>query len=131
MIAAALHRRRAELLNPPTSPVWLQRSLPLAARSCGIHVVTDEIVAALPELASVDSGLAHFFLQHRTASLATAGATPAQTLIIPVGDGRLLLGRYQDLYLWEHAGHRPRGLVVTAWGQRQWAAQWSTMDATG
>jgi len=36
---------------------------------------------------------------------------------VPVGDGRLLLGTWQGIYLWEHrtAGHR-RSVVVTVTG---------------
>jgi secondary thiamine-phosphate synthase enzyme len=38
-------------------------------------------------------------------------------LVVPVGDGRLLLGTWQGIYLWEHrtAPHRRR-VVVTVLG---------------
>jgi secondary thiamine-phosphate synthase enzyme len=38
-------------------------------------------------------------------------------LTVPVGDGRLLLGTWQGIYLWEHrtSGHR-RSVVVTVLG---------------
>jgi secondary thiamine-phosphate synthase enzyme len=49
--------------------VWLQRSIELRARPRGFHLVTDEVLAALPELASVRVGLANLFILHTSASL--------------------------------------------------------------
>jgi secondary thiamine-phosphate synthase enzyme len=48
---------------------WQQRELTLAARSRGCHLVTDEVVAALPELEKLRVGLLHVFLLHTSASL--------------------------------------------------------------
>ena len=39
-------------------------------RSRGFHLVTNEIVGAVPELARIRVGLAHLFIQHTSASLA-------------------------------------------------------------
>ena len=39
-------------------------------------------------------------------------------LLVPVRDGRLLLGTWQGIYLCEHRNHGgARSLVVTAWGE--------------
>ncbi|CAA9403575.1 MAG: UPF0047 protein YjbQ [uncultured Ramlibacter sp.] len=39
-------------------------------------------------------------------------------LSVPVGEGRLLLGTWQGLYLWEHrTGRQQRSLVVTVLGE--------------
>jgi secondary thiamine-phosphate synthase enzyme len=48
---------------------WIQRTIQLAARSRGFHLITREVLAALPELASFDVGLLHVFLQHTSASI--------------------------------------------------------------
>ena len=48
---------------------WHQRTLELAARPRGIHLVTADVLASLPELAQVRTGLLHLFLQHTSASL--------------------------------------------------------------
>lgn len=48
---------------------WAQHHLRLAARRRGFHLITSEIVAALPELASFRVGLLHVFVQHTSASL--------------------------------------------------------------
>ncbi|NOZ38871.1 MAG: YjbQ family protein [Planctomycetes bacterium] len=48
---------------------WNQRTLQLAARPRGFHLITREIVDALPELADLRVGLLHLFLQHTSASL--------------------------------------------------------------
>ena len=49
--------------------MWDQAEIRLRARARGFHLVTDEIVSALPALRDVDVGLLHLFLQHTSASL--------------------------------------------------------------
>jgi len=48
---------------------WFQKTVTLAPRSRGFHLVTEELVRALPELERIRVGLAHFFIQHTSASL--------------------------------------------------------------
>jgi secondary thiamine-phosphate synthase enzyme len=48
---------------------WFQKTITLAPRSRGFHLITEELVRALPELARVRVGVAHFFIQHTSASL--------------------------------------------------------------
>jgi secondary thiamine-phosphate synthase enzyme len=50
--------------------MWVQRSIQLAARPRGFHLVTEEVVEALPELGDVSVGLLHLLIQHTSASLA-------------------------------------------------------------
>jgi secondary thiamine-phosphate synthase enzyme len=49
--------------------MWLQKSVKLQAKSRGFHLVSDEILEALPEILSINVGLLHLFLQHTSASL--------------------------------------------------------------
>jgi secondary thiamine-phosphate synthase enzyme len=49
--------------------VWIQQQLTLRERPRGFHLVTDEIVAGVPDLRSLEVGLALVFLQHTSASL--------------------------------------------------------------
>ena len=49
--------------------MWLQQQVTLRPRPRGFHLVTDEIVAGVPELASLDVGIALVFMQHTSASL--------------------------------------------------------------
>jgi secondary thiamine-phosphate synthase enzyme len=49
--------------------VWLQRELALSPRPRGFHLVTREVLAALPELAETKVGLLHVYIQHTSASL--------------------------------------------------------------
>lgn len=49
--------------------MWLQRSITLRARPRGFHLITDEVLGALPELSSYRVGLLHLWLQHTSASL--------------------------------------------------------------
>ncbi len=48
---------------------WFQKTLGLRARPRGFHLVTDEIVRQLPELADLKVGILHVFIQHTSASL--------------------------------------------------------------
>ena len=48
---------------------WRQREITLRPRPRGVHLVTSEIVEALPELRELRIGLAHLFLRHTSASL--------------------------------------------------------------
>ena len=48
---------------------WSQREITLQSRPRGVHLVTDEIVDALPELKDLQIGLAHLFIRHTSASL--------------------------------------------------------------
>jgi secondary thiamine-phosphate synthase enzyme len=50
--------------------IWTQREIVLDARPRGFHLVTREIVGALPELGDVAVGLLHLLIQHTSASLA-------------------------------------------------------------
>jgi secondary thiamine-phosphate synthase enzyme len=49
--------------------VWIQRQVELRPRPRGFHLVTSEIVDAVPELGSMDVGIATVFMQHTSASL--------------------------------------------------------------
>lgn len=49
--------------------MWIQKQIRLAARARGFHLITSEVLEQLPELIEIETGLAHFFLQHTSASL--------------------------------------------------------------
>ena len=48
---------------------WTRRQIQLPAQVRGWHLVTGEIVEALPELVEIEVGLLHVFLLHTSASL--------------------------------------------------------------
>ncbi|ATJ82349.1 hypothetical protein BEI_1362 [Halomonas beimenensis] len=48
---------------------WDQQEIRLAPRERGFHLITDEIVRALPGLADLEVGLLHLQLLHTSASL--------------------------------------------------------------
>lgn len=49
--------------------MWVQREISLEPRRRGFHLITREIVDALPELSDVTIGLLHLLIQHTSASL--------------------------------------------------------------
>jgi secondary thiamine-phosphate synthase enzyme len=48
---------------------WSQHEITLRPRPRGVHLVTSEIVEALPALRDLRIGLAHIFIRHTSASL--------------------------------------------------------------
>jgi secondary thiamine-phosphate synthase enzyme len=49
--------------------MWVQREIILDPRPRGFHLVTGEVLRALPELESVTVGLLHLLIRHTSASL--------------------------------------------------------------
>jgi secondary thiamine-phosphate synthase enzyme len=49
--------------------VWLSRDLRLRPLPRGFHLVTDEVVEAVPELREIGAGLLHVHIRHTSASL--------------------------------------------------------------
>ena len=138
---------------------WIQRTVQLPPFARGFYLITHEVVAALPELAQIETGLLHVFIQHTSASLLIQeNASPdvrhdldaflrrivpedmslyrhndegpddmpahiksalTQTqLTIPVTNGRLQLGVWQGIFLFEHrASPHQRSLVLTLIGE--------------
>lgn len=49
--------------------MWYQTKITLSPRSRGYHIITDEILREIPEISQIQTGLAHIFIQHTSASL--------------------------------------------------------------
>jgi len=49
--------------------VWLQKEIQLKARQRGFHLITEELLHALPELRNFKIGMMNVFLMHTSASL--------------------------------------------------------------
>ncbi len=49
--------------------LWFQETLRLSVKRRGFHLITHEILAALPEINELAVGLLHVFIQHTSASL--------------------------------------------------------------
>jgi secondary thiamine-phosphate synthase enzyme len=131
----------------------------LRPRPRGFHLVTREVVEALPELGELRVGLLHLLLRHTSAALTlNENASPdvradfaswfdaavpedarywthtvegpddmpahvkasllGPALSLPVGDGRLVLGTWQGIYLCEHRDSGgARSLLATLNGE--------------
>jgi len=50
--------------------IWIQREIRLPARTRGFHLVTREVLDALPDLEQVAVGMLHLLIRHTSASLA-------------------------------------------------------------
>jgi secondary thiamine-phosphate synthase enzyme len=48
---------------------WVQRTIELQPHSRGLHLITRDVLAALPDLAHINIGILHVFIQHTSASL--------------------------------------------------------------
>lgn len=49
--------------------MWIQQEIQLAARPRGFHLITRDLVEAIPEVRELRVGLLHLFLCHTSASL--------------------------------------------------------------
>jgi secondary thiamine-phosphate synthase enzyme len=49
--------------------MWAQREIRLEPLPRGFHLITNEVLAALPEIAQLRVGLMHLFIRHTSASL--------------------------------------------------------------
>lgn len=139
--------------------MWVQKRIVLSPKPRGFHLITQELLAHLPELKDFRIGLAQFFLCHTSASLTiNENADPSVrtdmekhfshsvpenapyyehtlegpddmpahikasllgvSVTVPIGNGRLLLGTWQGIYLGEH---RDRGgcrtIIATLQGE--------------
>jgi secondary thiamine-phosphate synthase enzyme len=47
----------------------VQKQINLKPRPRGFHLVTEEIIAALPEIKDISAGICHIFIQHSSAGL--------------------------------------------------------------
>jgi secondary thiamine-phosphate synthase enzyme len=58
--------------------VWVQHSISLEPHPRGFHLITDQVLDAVPELGRVNVGLLHLLIQHTSASLSLGeNASPA------------------------------------------------------
>ncbi len=84
--------------------MWHQRDITLQARPRGCHLITAEVLGALPQLHDVQVGLLNLLLAHPST--------------LPLCGGSPVLGTWQGIYLCEH---RDRGgsrrLTATVWGE--------------
>jgi thiamine phosphate synthase YjbQ (UPF0047 family) len=93
--------------QPPPSQqdsiFWIQREIRLSPQPRGFHLVTAEVLDALPELGEISVGILHLL---------------GPSLTLPLSGGRPALGTWQGIYLCEHRDRGgPRSLVATAWGE--------------
>ena len=49
--------------------MWFQKNIILSQKPRGFHLITEEVLQQLPELANVNVGLVHILLQHTSASI--------------------------------------------------------------
>ncbi|HWK27896.1 MAG TPA: secondary thiamine-phosphate synthase enzyme YjbQ [Solirubrobacter sp.] len=49
--------------------MWVQREITLRPRPRGFHLITGEVLSAMPELRRARAGLLHVFIRHTSASL--------------------------------------------------------------
>jgi len=129
--------------------MWIQRALRLEARPRGVHLITREVLDAVPEVgemralsinenacAAVRRDMEKFFdalvpdgnkvrYEHDDEGpddmpAHIKGVLTGFTLSVPISKGRLALGTWQGLYLFESRDRGgPRSIVVTLQGQRR------------
>lgn len=90
---------------------WLQREIQLTPYRRGCHLITRQIVEALPELAEFSVGLLHVFIQHTSASLSiNENADPD----VPVDLDRLLDALVPEDFAYRHTCEGPDDMPAHA-----------------
>jgi secondary thiamine-phosphate synthase enzyme len=49
--------------------VWIQKTITLAPKSRGFHIITNDVLENIPELKDLKTGILHLFIKHTSASL--------------------------------------------------------------
>lgn len=49
--------------------MWIQKEVSLTPRPRGFHIITRDVLEAVPEIQELEVGLLHVFIQHTSASL--------------------------------------------------------------
>lgn len=49
--------------------MWHQKQIMLSPKPRGFHIITDEILSEAPEIRNIQTGVAHVFIKHTSASL--------------------------------------------------------------
>ncbi len=49
--------------------MWIQKEFKLAAKPRGFHLITSEVLTAIPDINQIDCGLFNLFIKHTSASL--------------------------------------------------------------
>ncbi len=49
--------------------MWYQKQIQLTPKARGYHIITNEIMDAIPEISAIRTGMAHIFIQHTSAGL--------------------------------------------------------------
>ena len=71
--------------------MWLQKKIVIGAKARGFHLVTSEVLQQMPDIRNFRVGLAHFFLQHTSASLAiNENADPSVRVDMEAGFNNLV-----------------------------------------
>ena len=65
----SFHIQRLDLYTKLMSNVWIQKEITLKPHCRGFHLVTQDILKAVPELSRIQTGIAQVFIKHTSASL--------------------------------------------------------------
>ena len=49
--------------------MWIQKTITLAPKSRGFHIITHDVLENIPELKDLRTGILHLFIKHTSASL--------------------------------------------------------------
>ena len=49
--------------------MWIQKEITLQAKNRGYHLITDEVIAKIPEIKKINVGILTIFIKHTSASL--------------------------------------------------------------
>ena len=85
--------------------MWIQRAIGVDPRPRGVHLVTREVLAAVPEIGDMRVGMMNVFIRHTSASLAlNENASPAVRVDLESWMNRAVP---EDAPYWTHVHEGP------------------------
>lgn len=85
--------------------MWFQKEITLSPKPRGYHIITDEVTGEVPEIENIQTGIAHIFIKHTSASLTiNENADPAVRRDFKTHFKRMVP---EDMSLYEHTLEGP------------------------
>ena len=102
--------------------IWSQQEFRLQPRARGFHLITDEVLAAIPEIKQLRVGLLHLLLQHTSASLTiNENADPSvRTDFETVFNSLVVEDRRDLIHTYEGADDMPAHIKSSLLGVGTW-----------
>jgi len=97
--------------------MWIQSNLKLPPFSRGFHLITSQVLDALPQLKTLKTGLLHIFIQHTSASLTlNENADPEVRVDMEMAISRIVPEDFPYIHTYEGSDDMPAHIKSSMMG---------------